>query len=371
VAMDVAITADGIRAVRTPRPSNPKCGWLSRSEPTKHVDLKRELAPSQPSFDASDHRRAEQMTRIAALAGASARPAPIHLRVAGADRARSTGSRAFDRFARIQSPGDNRGNRGSPRRRGPAPPESTATDQLSGTPPPPSVADRPPPRKRVKLHRLNKTADLPNGMTVHYISPPDVQFLYGEIFEEHCYVRNGITLGSGDTVIDVGGNIGLFAMYAAKRCVCGKVFTLEPIPSVYRAMVRNLCENLSPESDGSCEPEAIAQPRTPASVAIGNRGNNTMDDADFGDVFGRQLPSRDYPDANAWWDPDASGAGSDSIEGGDCVFLENDIDGFASNGGVMSCGNRAGAVWAYNCGVGDGRAHTVRLFFLFSYGQLV
>jgi len=305
------------------------------------------------------------MTRIAALAGASASPAPIRLRVAGADRARSTGSRAFDRFAR-RNPGDNRGNRGSPRHpRGPAPPESTATDQLSGTPPPPSVADRPPPRKRVKLHRLNKTADLPNGMTVHYISPPDVQFLYGEIFEEHCYVRNGITLGSGSTVIDVGGNIGLFAMYAAKRCVCGKVFTLEPIPSVYRAMVRNLCENLSPErTDGSCEPEAIVT-RTPASVAIGNRGNNSMDDADFGDVFGRQLPSRDYPDANAWWDPDASGtsgAGSDS-DGGDCVFLENDIDGFRSSGGVMSCGTQAGAVWAYNCGVGDGRQHSGKFTF--------
>ena len=304
------------------------------------------------------------MTRIAALAGASARPAPINLRVAGADRARSTGSRAFDRVARFQNPGDNRGNRGSPRHhRGPAPPESTATDQLSGTPPPPSVADRPPARKRVKLHRLNKTADLPNGMTVHYISPPDVQFLYGEIFEEHCYVRNGITLGSGDTVIDVGGNIGLFAMYAAKRCVGGKVFTLEPIPSVYRAMVRNLCENLSPESDGSCEPEAITQPRTPASVAIGSRGNNSMDDADFGDVFGRQLPSRDYPDANAWWDPDASGAGFLENDAENCVFLENDIDGFASNGGVMSCGNRAGAVWAYNCGVGDGRQHTGKFTF--------
>ena len=306
------------------------------------------------------------MTRIAALAGASARPAPIHLRVTGADRARSTGSRAFDRFAR-RYPGDNRGIRGL------APPESTATDQLSGTPPPPSVADRPPPPKRVKLHRLNKTADLPNGMTVHYVSPPDVQFLYGEIFEEHCYVRNGITLGSGDTVIDVGGNIGLFAMYAAKRCVRGKVFTLEPIPSVYRAMVRNLCENLSPErTDGSCELEAIAQPRTPASVAIGNRGNNSMDDADFGDVFGRQLPSRDYPEANAWWDPDASGAsvgasvgasGDGGGDGGDCVFLENDIDGFRSTGGVMSCGNQAGAVWAYNCGVGDGQTHSGKFTF--------
>ena len=36
----------------------------------------------------------------------------------------------------------------------------------------------------VKLNRLRKTARLPNGMSVHYVSPPDVQFLYHEIFDE-------------------------------------------------------------------------------------------------------------------------------------------------------------------------------------------
>ena len=302
------------------------------------------------------------MTRIAALGGVSARPATVNRRGAF-DRARAPGATGLGRPSWLARENLKRApNRGNTRRvvvRGPLAPKSTAVDQLSGTPAPPPVTDRPPGPQRVKLHRLSKTADLPNGMTVHYISPPDVQFLYGEIFEEHCYVRNGITLHTDDVVIDVGGNIGLFAMYAAKKCVCGKVFTLEPIPSTYRAMVRNLCENLSPRSDGSCEPEAVVA-RTPASVAIGNRGNNSMDDADFGDVFGRQLPSRDYPDANAWWDPDASGIDQD---GGECVFLENDIDGFQSDGGVMSCGNQAGAVWAYNCGVGDGRQHAGRFTF--------
>ena len=188
------------------------------------------------------------MTRIAALGGVSARPATVHRRGAF-DRARAqlcaTGLGRPSWLARENqnlNRAPNRGNTGRVVVRGPLPPKSTAVNQLSGTSAPPPVTDRPPGPQRVKLHRLSKTADLPNGMTVHYISPPDVQFLYGEIFEEHCYVRNGITLHTDDVVIDVGGNIGLFAMYAAKKCVCGKVFTLEPIPSTYRAMVRNLCE---------------------------------------------------------------------------------------------------------------------------------
>jgi hypothetical protein len=69
----------------------------------------------------------------------------------------------------------------------------------------------------VKLNRFTKTAQLPNGMGVHYVSPPDVQFLYHEIFDEECYLQHGLTLRPEDTVIDVGGNIGMFALFAARR----------------------------------------------------------------------------------------------------------------------------------------------------------
>ena len=99
VAMDVAITADGIQAVRTPRPSNPKCGWLSRIEPTKHVDLtgKRVFAPSQPSV----------IRRVLPQAGRTDdahRRTRGRVRVAGADPSprRRRRSRAFDRFTRVR-----------------------------------------------------------------------------------------------------------------------------------------------------------------------------------------------------------------------------------------------------------------------------
>ena len=101
-----------------------------------------------------------------------------------------------------------------------------------------------PGRVSVKLNRLNKTARLPNGMFVHYVSPPDVQFLYDEIYENECYLKHGLAIEPDDVVIDVGGNIGLFAMYAARKCLRGRVFTLEPLPPTYTNLRRNVRENL-------------------------------------------------------------------------------------------------------------------------------
>ena len=101
---------------------------------------------------------------------------------------------------------------------------------LCAVPPPPTSDGA------VILRRGAKTAELPNGMTVHYVSPPDVQFLYDEIFAESCYLKHGVTLRSTDAVIDVGGNIGMFAMFAARKCTRGKVITLEPIPPTYAAL---------------------------------------------------------------------------------------------------------------------------------------
>ena len=81
-------------------------------------------------------------------------------------------------------------------------------------------------------------------MFVHYVSPPDVQFLYDEIYENECYLKHGLAIEPDDVVIDVGGNIGLFAMYAARKCPRGRVFTLEPLPPTYTNLRRNVRENL-------------------------------------------------------------------------------------------------------------------------------
>ena len=56
---------------------------------------------------------------------------------------------------------------------------------------------------------------LPNGLQIRYVSRRDVAFLYREIYQEQNYLR-GLSLSKGDTVLDIGANIGLFGLRAAE-----------------------------------------------------------------------------------------------------------------------------------------------------------
>ena len=181
-----------------------------------------------PGADPSPRRRRRSRVR------------PVH--------ARSTGSRAETR-ATIGAIAAVRAVAVPPR---PSPPPRTSSPAPSaalGSRQTPAAEARqapPPEQDRGPTQRDDRPLHLPAGRRI-----PLRRDIRGALLRAQ---RDNARLG--DTVIDVGGNINLFAMYAAKRCVCGKVFTLEPIPSVYRAMVRNLCENLSPS-----EPTARANPR--------------------------------------------------------------------------------------------------------------
>jgi hypothetical protein len=64
---------------------------------------------------------------------------------------------------------------------------------------------------------VGPTTRLPNGLAVRYVSKRDVAFLYQEIYQHRCYLRHGISLPRGGTVLDIGGNIGLFALSAAEE----------------------------------------------------------------------------------------------------------------------------------------------------------
>jgi FkbM family methyltransferase len=55
--------------------------------------------------------------------------------------------------------------------------------------------------------------------------------LYHDIFEHELYLRHGLALPPGATVLDVGAGIGLFTLFVHQRCPGARVYAVEPIPS--------------------------------------------------------------------------------------------------------------------------------------------
>ena len=96
-------------------------------------------------------------------------------------------------------------------------------------------------QRLVACSACKPVTNLPNGLEVCYASKHDVSFLYREIFEEQLYLQHGIQLAQGDTVVDIGGNIGFFAIFAAQLVgPSGKVVTAEPIPTLYEKLLFNI-----------------------------------------------------------------------------------------------------------------------------------
>lgn len=79
--------------------------------------------------------------------------------------------------------------------------------------------------------------------TVHYLrgAEYETKFIYREVFEDREYEHEVLSWRPGMTIVDVGANIGFFAMYAQRKCE-GKLRMLcvEPIPAIYQALRRNL-----------------------------------------------------------------------------------------------------------------------------------
>ena len=84
---------------------------------------------------------------------------------------------------------------------------------------------------------------LPNGMTVVPQSRVEAEHFYEDLFEKRIYLRHGISLSPGDCVLDVGGNIGMFALYASRAAAGGRIYTFEPAPPLFARLRANLALN--------------------------------------------------------------------------------------------------------------------------------
>lgn len=81
---------------------------------------------------------------------------------------------------------------------------------------------------------------LPNGMMVRQVNRHETIYLFDEIFQRQAYLQHGVTLRRGDAVVDVGGNIGLFALFVRAWIGDGRLLVVEPNPRVFEILRANL-----------------------------------------------------------------------------------------------------------------------------------
>lgn len=106
-------------------------------------------------------------------------------------------------------------------------------------------------KKTVTLNRKEKQALLPDNVLIDYVSELDVKFLFDEISTDDLYLIQGaeqpLTGGEKEeevVIVDVGANIGLFALEALKKksqnnrkCI---LYAFEPSPKTFKALKSNL-----------------------------------------------------------------------------------------------------------------------------------
>ena len=81
---------------------------------------------------------------------------------------------------------------------------------------------------------------LPNGLELKHLNKNETDFLYNEIFIDNTYLRGGVSIKDGDTIFDVGANIGLFSLYAKTRAKGLKIYAFEPVPELFEILSSNI-----------------------------------------------------------------------------------------------------------------------------------
>ena len=86
---------------------------------------------------------------------------------------------------------------------------------------------------------------LHSGITLYHAWPRDpIYFLLNEIFVQEVYTRHGFYIPKkSDVVVDVGANIGLFALFLVNQSSATEIRCYEPIPSTFGRLRHNIDTN--------------------------------------------------------------------------------------------------------------------------------
>ena len=84
-----------------------------------------------------------------------------------------------------------------------------------------------------------KRCILPNGLEIVHLNQYETDYVYKEIFEDECYLKHGVRLPDGATVVNIGANIGLFSLFVMSRCRNPRIYAFEPAPVAHDLLKAN------------------------------------------------------------------------------------------------------------------------------------
>jgi FkbM family methyltransferase len=84
-----------------------------------------------------------------------------------------------------------------------------------------------------------RRSTLSDGLEIFHLNLEETRFVHDEIFTDRTYLRHGITLSDGACVVDVGANIGLFAVFVHRNYKNARIIAVEPVPEVFDVLSAN------------------------------------------------------------------------------------------------------------------------------------
>jgi len=94
-------------------------------------------------------------------------------------------------------------------------------------------------RSSIPRHQI----DLKMGFSITSPMEEPLVHAFEDIWINRCFTPEGFEIKSGDTVVDVGANLGVFSVWAATRAQGVRVISLEPSRRMFSLLIQNLSRN--------------------------------------------------------------------------------------------------------------------------------
>ena len=86
----------------------------------------------------------------------------------------------------------------------------------------------------------------------------DTEYIYDEIFGAQIYAHDRFRVPAGATIMDVGANIGLYSIWAARRYRAGRMLAYEASPVTFRYTADNLARHIGAGTEVCCFNKAVS-----------------------------------------------------------------------------------------------------------------